>query len=97
MLIQKINICLISFFSLYELFPVFIWANHIESLINSFSIPVSVFCLLSFTFSEIVSCGRNCIDNDANDGNFFFDGDPGFDVNRFIGVLGGDNGLFFSI
>ena len=63
--------CLISFFSLSELFPAFIFAYNIGSLVNSlFGVkilnPVPVFLLsrgFNFTLSAIVSCDGNCIDN----------------------------------
>ena len=68
----------------------------------SILIHVLVFCLLNFTFSGIVFCDKNCIDNNGDDADHNFDVD-GFILNNFsmalniFGVLTGDNGLFFTI
>ena len=54
---------MISFFNLYELFPVFIYANNIVSLVNSLfevkifnPVPVIFFRGFNFTLSALVSC-----------------------------------------
>ena len=76
---------LISFFNLYELLPDFIRANNIGSLVSNLGgvkvlIPVHVFFLsrrFDFTYSAIVYCAGNQIDN-VDDGfpclNNFSDG-----------------------
>lgn len=56
-----------------------------------------VFCLLSINLTGVVSCGGNYTNNDDNDSNYFLDDEIVFDVDRFVDVLDGDNGLFFSV
>ena len=57
---------------------------------------VPAFCLFCINLSRVVSCGGNYTDNDVDDANYFLDDDLVFDADRFIGVIDGDNCLFFS-
>ena len=93
MLIQKYinrnSICLISFFNLYELFPGFICANNIGSLVNRF-FGVNIFNPALIFFFLYGGFNFNRIDNSDDE-------DPGLNNSSedipFAGVIC----LFFSI
>ena len=67
---KRYTICLISFFSLYELFSAFIYANNTGGLVNSL-FGVNIFIIFpSFTFSSSPSGGSmGCISTNYSSSN----------------------------
>ena len=54
---KRYSICLISFFNSYELFPVYICANNIRSLVNNMFGVKILNHVPSFTSSSLLSSG----------------------------------------
>ena len=93
MLIQKIYLSYL-FFSLHELITAFICDVNTEILVNILLgviilITVTVFCLLNFTLSVIVTCCENSFYN-----NSVLNDSVGF---PFADIFYRDNVTFFSI